>query len=253
MIVVQDGIEGSRFKDVYMHEHAETAEAVQSWIANNLTKFASINFIKESLGRGTAATAKRAIDYGFVDHDWIIFSEDDLIYEADALQWFSIMIKHDGFLRDDVWAVAGESKHFDSKGADITSEITQEALRTAFDLDLISKYIYFQWLPSSCFATTKQKWSEFADTRGLGRGPKEVNDRCKVENKYSLWPVVARCRDVGMHHVHGYSMTLHKRPDRIPQKSNYIVSSQLNPMSTRPEEFIDKGNLYEKFTTSQAQ
>lgn len=206
LIVVQDGLEGNRFKDRYSKEHSETKAAIEAWLVKNGGRFKTECFICESIGRGTAGTAKVAIDYGFENHDWVVFSEDDLIYELDALEWFSAMIDHEGFLREDVWGIAGEAKHFDSKGLLVAEETVREAKQHVRDHNLISKFFYFGWMPSSCFATNKKKWGDFGDTRGLPRGPKQVNDRCKAEGKKSLWPVVARARDIGMHHSIGYSM-----------------------------------------------
>jgi hypothetical protein len=79
-------------------------------------------------------------------------------------------------------------------------------------------------MPSSCFATNRSKWAEFGHTRGEGHGPRKVVERCQNEGKRVIWPVIARCADIGMHHEIGYSMTLKKTKDKIPGKSVYITS-----------------------------
>ncbi|NBB81165.1 MAG: hypothetical protein GVY36_17285 [Verrucomicrobia bacterium] len=251
LIITQDGLDGSRFAGKYSAEHAETRNVVEQWIKANSTAFSSIRFMPETIGRGTAGTAKVAIDYGFEAHQWVIFSEDDVIYEADALDWFRAMIIHDNFLHDDVWAIAGESKYFDSKGTRISDAVAAEAKSVAEHHSLISKFCYFNWLPSSCFATNIRKWSSFGETRGMARGPKMVNDLCVQERKKSLWPVIARCRDVGMHHEIGYSMTIHKEASKIPQKSNFLTSSMFKEEPDCFANFKDEDNIYQRFTGSQ--
>ena len=248
LIITQDGLDGSRFAEKYSVEHAATRIAVEQWIKENSAAFSSIRFMPETIGRGTAGTAKVAIDHGFEGHEWVIFSEDDVIYEADALDWFRAMIHHDGFLKDDVWAIAGESKHFDSKGSQVSEKVIADAMVVAKNENLISKYIYFSWLPSSCFATNATKWYEFGETRGMARGPKRVNDRCVEEGNKSLWPIIARCRDIGMHHQIGYSMTVHKETSKIPQKSNFLKSGDFEPLTKEVSEFKDTLGIFKKYT-----
>lgn len=248
LIIVQDGIVGSKFEDRYQEQHKDTRNAIESWLAANSGNFKSADFKPEERGRGTAGTARVAIDYSFRNHDWVIFSEDDLIYESDALEWFTAMITHAGFLQDDVWAIAGEAKHFDSKGFPVAESMKNAAMLEAAEYNLISKYCYFGWLPSSCFATNRKKWAEFGGTRGMARGPKMVNDRCKAENKKSLWPIIARCRDIGMHHDIGYSISIHKTTDKVPQKSNFIVSSLLEGTKDDYSELKNSSKIYQAYT-----
>jgi hypothetical protein len=248
LLVVQDGLEGSRFRDKYSNEHAITKTAIKEKIPQIEAAFKSVQFLPQTAGRGTAGTAKVAIDLAFETHDWVVFSEDDVIFERDALVWFQRLIIHDGFLRENVWAIAGESKHFDSRGHVVSKKRIAQALETAREAEVISKYCYQSWLPSSCFATNKEKWAEFADTRGEARGPKKVNDRCKDEGKYSLWPIIARCRDIGMHHTIGYSMTIHKTAEKIPQKNSYLRSGVFPPIDGPVSEYLDKKRLYQRFS-----
>lgn len=253
LLVVQDGLEGNRWRSKYENEHAETRAAMTAWIERKAQAFRSVRFMPQTQGRGTAGTARVTIDAGLQDHDWVVFSEDDVIFEPDALTWFRTMIEHPGFLRDDVWAIAGESKYFDAKGQHAPPEVAAEARDIARSQDLISRYTYLRLVPSSCFATTRAKWAEFAETRGMPRGPRFVADRCKDENKLGVWPVIARCRDIGMHHRHGYSMTVRKLPENIPQKNTYLASSDLPPMTGAPEFYSDTQKLFRRFTSRFAQ
>lgn len=249
LLVVQDGLEGSRFKDKYADEHRQTQAVIRPWVEAHGDAFKSARFIPEDQGRGTAGTARVAIDHSLQDHDWVMFTEDDVIFEADALTWFTTMIDHPAFLRDDVWAIAGESKFFDSRGNPVSDTRKAEALAIATELEMVRKFCYHSWLPSSCFATTTAKWAEFGETRGLARGPKMVNDRCQAEGKISLWPVVARACDIGMHHTIGYSMTIHKKPEKIPQKSCYLTSRDVPAQDGPIEQFKDDGRrVYHRFS-----
>jgi hypothetical protein len=224
LIIVQDGLEGNRLMGKYIKEHEVTKTAVSEWINQNQQKFRFLNFYPETQGRGTAGTARFLVDKAFEAAENVIFSEDDVIFEPDALDWFLRMLCHDGFLRDDVWGIAGESKYFDLKGEIATDEQRRAAYSFASKRNLLDKFSYMHLLPSSCFATNRIKWAEFGHTRGEGHGPRKVVERCQNEGKQVIWPIIARCADIGMHHEIGYSMTLKKSKEKIPGKSSYITS-----------------------------
>jgi hypothetical protein len=53
-----------------------------------------------------------------------------------------------------------------------------------------------------------------------------VVDRCLAEGKVCFWPVIARCRDTGMHHPFGYSVRW-KGLKHTAFKNSYVVSGML--------------------------
>jgi hypothetical protein len=236
LLIVQDGIENNRLMKQYVAEHDLTGRAVEEWISNSDLPFRSVTFERQEAGLGTAGTARRIVDIALEAADEVIFSEDDVIFSHDALAWFSSMLANEVFLDPDVWAIAGESKHFDLKSRSPTLEEFMAARSFAIESHLIDKFVFLNVMPSSCFATNRSKWREFGLTRGEPRGPRLVNDRCRAEKKFVLWPVVARCADIGMHHAKGYSMTLKKSAEAIPGKATYLTSDNL---SISVESFVE--------------
>jgi hypothetical protein len=178
----------------------------------------------------------------------VIFSEDDVIFECDAVEWFERALAHPMFLRPNVWAIAGESRFFDSYRHVPSNADVRRALEVALTQNLIDRFVYFDFLPSSCFATTRDKWAEFGDTRGTPRGDRAVVDRCMAEGKFCFWPVIARCRDTGMHHPLGYSVRW-KGLHHTRFKNSYIVSGMLKGMSDEFSELtFEKDALLTEFT-----
>ena len=118
-------------------------------------------------------TAERLISRALESTEFVIFSEDDLIFERDAIEWFARALTHPMFLRPNVWAIAGESRFFDSHRHSPSDTEVSHALAVAESQNLIDKFVYLDLVPSSCFATTREKWAEFGDTRGTIRGDRE--------------------------------------------------------------------------------
>lgn len=227
LLIVQDGLEGNRLMGKYANEHKMTHDAISSWIDRKKDSFSFVKFLPQSMGRGTAGTAKFLIDSSMSYSESVIFTEDDVIFEHNALVWFHTMLRHDTFLEKSTWGIAGESKYFDLKGRQATELQKRDALTFARKNGLINRFSLLKLMPSSCFATVSEKWAEFSSTRGEAHGPRKVVERCQNENKNVIWPIIARCSDIGMHHQSGYSMTLKKSADKIPGKSTYVNSGTL--------------------------
>jgi hypothetical protein len=226
LFILQDGCSGCNQTEKYRPAWAETLQAIRSWISRNREHFASVRFERSDQNNGPYKTAQQLITWALETSESVIFSEDDVIFERDAVEWFEKALAHPMFLRPNVWAIAGESRFFDSH-RQVPSDIDVRcALEIADTRNLIDRFVYLDFLPSSCFATTRDKWAEFGDTRGMTRGDRAVVDRCLAEGKVCFWPVIARCRDTGMHHPLGYSVRW-KGLHHIAFKNSYIVSGML--------------------------
>jgi len=251
LFVLQDGCSGSNQIEKYRAAWAKTNQALKSWISNNRGHFASVQFESSDINNGPYQTAQRLITWALKTSNSVIFSEDDLIFERDALEWFETALAHPMFLRPNVWAIAGESRFFDSYRHTVSDSDLSRALDLAEEDNLIEKFVYLDFVPSSCFATTREKWMEFGDTRGTTRGDRAVVDRCLAEGKLCFWPVIARCRDIGMHHPLGFSVRW-KGLDHAKFKNTYIVSGMLKPAEWNLTELnsSQKDALLNKFTRS---
>ena len=226
LVILQDACSGSAETEKYRSAWAQTTQALEAWISRNRDHFVSVHFDRSEENNGPYRTAERLISRALESSESVIFSEDDVMFECDAIEWFGRALTHTMFLRPNVWAIAGESRFFDSYRHSPSDTDVDRALEAARSYNLIDKFVYLDFLPSSCFATTRDKWAEFGDTRGMTRGDRAVVDRCLAEGKVCFWPVIARGRDTGMHHPLGYSVRwigLH----HTRFKNSYVVSGML--------------------------
>lgn len=251
LFILQDGCSGSNETEKYRAACSKTSQALTSWISRNRGLFASVHFESSDQNNGPYQTAERLTTWALNTSDSVVFSEDDLIFERDALEWFETALSHPMFLRPNVWAIAGESRFFDSYRHRPSDSDVSRALELAERNNLIDKFVYLDFVPSSCFATTREKWAEFGGTRGTIRGDRAVVDRCLEEGKVCFWPVIARCRDIGMHHPLGYSVRW-KGLNHAKFKNSYIVSGMLKSGAGDLTELptSQKGALLNEFTRS---
>jgi hypothetical protein len=249
LFILQDGCSGSNKIEKYRSAWAETNQALKSWISRHRDHFASVRFKSSDQNSGPYQTAEWLVSWALETSTSVIFSEDDVIFECDALEWFERALAHPMFLRPNVWAIAGESRFFDSYRHVPSNTDVRRALEVAQTQNLIDRFVYLDFLPSSCFATTRDKWAEFGNTRGTTRGDRAVVDRCLAEGKVCFWPVIARCRDTGMHHPLGYSVRW-KGLNHTRFKSSYVVSGMLKSTARDLTELStgQKGALFGEFT-----
>jgi hypothetical protein len=249
LFILQDGCLRSRHTEKYRAAWEKTTRVIESWISANCNYFASVCFEWSNGNNGPYRGAERLINWALGKSNSVVFSEDDMIFENDALEWFDRVLVHPAFLRSDVWAIAGESKFFDSNRHVPSDSDICRALEVAQTQSLIDRFVYLDFLPSSCFATTRAKWAEFGKTRGTTNGDRAVLERCRAEGKLCVWPVIARCRDTGMHHPLGYSVRW-KGLHHAGFKNSYIVSGMLKrPLGRLSELTTDEtGDLFTEFT-----
>jgi len=247
LVILQDACSGSAETEKYRSAWAQTIQALEAWISRNRDHFVSVHFDRSEENNGPYRTAERLISRALENSESVIFSEDDVIFERDAIEWFERALTHPMFLRPNVWAIAGESKFFDSNRHVPSNADVYRALEVAQTRNLIDRFVCFDFLPSSCFATTRDKWAEFGKTRGTTNGDRAVVDRCLAEGKVCFWPVIARCRDIGMHHPLGYSIRW-KGVHHKGFKNSYIVSGMLKGMSDELSELtFEKDALLTEF------
>lgn len=226
LYILQDSLEGCRTPDKYKKDHSETKQLIEKWIEEHQLDFLSIYFSENVSNQGTCLTGRSLIDWAFEDSKYgkVIFTEDDVVFEKDAIHWFNSLLDSEVYRDESIWAISGESKIFDSGSNSIDKNKIESAQYFAVENDLLNKFYKLNFLPSSCFGITYSKWKLFGSTRGLPNGDRDVNIRCKEEGKYSIWPVVARCSDIGMHHAGGYSMLIFNDESKIAQKNQNITS-----------------------------
>lgn len=247
--ILQDALAGSRRAEDYAADHAATKALVQDWMARNEGRFAAIAYRENPRNLGTCATTRAVIDWAFESCETVVFSEDDTLFEPDAFEWFGAMLAHPAFLAPEVWGITGESKIFDSGGTPVTPEQIAEGRARVESDRLLTAFGRFNFMPSTCFGTNRAKWNEFGETRGHPNGDRDVNIRCKAEGRFSLWPVVSRVSDNGMHHPNGFSVMIHKNTAVIPNKTQHISSGSFASQGTDFRDIgHDFGRLFQKYT-----
>jgi len=214
-------------------ELAPRREAVKSFIDEfsceiGRSTFASVQVKENSKNLGTCKTCEVAMTYAFESHEFAIFTEDDGIFARDALIWFEKMRDSCLSREPKYWAIAGESIYFNAREKIVDTPLVEAAQRRAHELALFSKFVAHKFVPSTCFATTRDKWREFGQTRGQAMGDEDVCKRCLAEEKFCLFPVVPRVRDIGMLHDLGYSVMIHTKSGVRELKNTYLTSDMLD-------------------------
>src|SRR5204862_3469098 len=131
LIILQDACSGSPETERYRSASAQTTQALEAWILRNRDHFVSVRFDRSEENNGPYRTAERLINRALESSEFVIFSEDDLMFERDAIEWFERARAHPMFLRPHVWAIAGESRFFDSSRHSASDTDVSHALALA--------------------------------------------------------------------------------------------------------------------------
>ncbi len=229
LIFWSDSAFGAHKEAEYRPKCAEVAQLLDSFFAMYSDRFRSITLRRNPVNRGTCKTCQIALDRIFETYEFVIFTEDDTVFSQDALDWFIAMRNAPAFRDNAVWAIAGESIFFDGRTVLPDKQFTEAARLHAVENQLWEKFIPLEFIPSTCFATNRQKWIQFSETRGQPLGDMDVCHRCQAEGKKCLFPVVARVKDIGMLHPDGYSVSIHTKENVTGVKSCYLMSDETQP------------------------
>lgn len=232
----------------YQPQNQQVRADITSFAASHGRDFASVSVMVNDRNRGTAGTCQASLNHAFSLHDFVIFTEDDTVFARDALVWFAELRDMKLLAAPDVLAFAGESIYFDARNKPLPQWYPAQARRLASVRDLTPDYVRLKFLPSTCFATTREKWATFGEIRGHPRGAEEVCVLCREQNLFALFPVVARVKDIGMLHESGYSVGIHGAEGVREIKNTYLMADDLPPRAGPPRLFT--GNMDQLFQDS---
>lgn len=232
VVFFTDGVVNSRHPDEYAMKLFSVEQRIQEFIDNQSHNFRSVRMSGSSLNLGPCRTCQVLMDQCFRINDFCVLLEDDLVLSADTFLWFDWARNSEVFKRPDIWAVAGESIYFDSRGNHIPREVKVGIRNYAIHNELSRFFTEENFIPSSCFGTSAEKWRQFSMTRGDVRGDVEVCRRCRDENKICIFPVVPRVKDDGMLHDDGFSVLLHSKEGVSEIKSTYLLAEELGEAPT---------------------
>jgi len=227
LIFWSDNPIGSRNEAKFGFLQAGVDAYVQCFIESEGQRFRSVEYRTNPTNLGAYKTCELALDHAFKQHPFAILVEDDVVFSRDALLWFDA-IRRQRLLDDErYWAIAGESVFFDAREKPVSPEWVAAMCKLAVDEELSQFYALHNFIPSTCFATTAEKWQQFGQTRGEPVGDVKVCERCAEEGRYGIFPLVPRIKDVGMLHEHGYSVLIHSREGVTSIKNAYLMSDDL--------------------------
>jgi hypothetical protein len=81
-----------------------------------------------------------------------------------------------------------------------------------------------EFVPSTCFMTTREIWKICANIRSFTRGPESLTQFLKPLERKTLAPLVPRASDVGMLHELGYSVAMLGAENVKEIKQTYLLS-----------------------------
>jgi hypothetical protein len=229
LIIWRDSARGSRRELEFIPAGEAVGAFIHEFVGQYRESFRTIDVYENPWNLGCYKTCQLAIDAAFKTNDEIIFAEDDIVFSRDALLWFSEVFRRGLLQQPEIWAIAGESIFFDSKEKTVDQPFIAAAVKTAREQDLVHKYTMHGFIPSACFATTRDKWAEFGATRGETNGDVSLCQRCKDEGRYAIFPVVARAKDVGMLHDFGYSVSIHTKAGVQAITQPYLLAEDVLP------------------------
>jgi hypothetical protein len=203
------------------------ADYLDNFIKVHGQRFGSVRDFANTTNMGCYTTCQVALDHSFALHPFVIFAEDDVVFSADALLWFDAIRRQKLLDNARHWAIAGESVFFNASDRPIPEGWPDVMKKLSRERRLADYYITHNFMPSTCFATTRAKWAEFGATRGLIRGDCFVNERCKAEDKHTIFPVVPRVKDVGMLHENGFSVMVHTLSGVTEIKNTYVMAEDV--------------------------
>lgn len=226
LIVWQDSTIGNAKQKKHTKSQIATAALIDSLMPQLKEQFRSVLYRANVVNLGCYKTCKLAIDHACNDHEFVIFTEDDAVFAEDALVWFDGMSRTEVFQDPACRAIAGESVYFNTEGLDVSRRFRLDMINGVNRTDAVSRFIRFNWVPSTTFAVDRAKWAQIADVRGLDRGDVLLCELCEKDQLHCLFPIVPRVKDIGMLHVNGYSVGIHDAAN-VPPKNVYLLSDDV--------------------------
>lgn len=223
LLVCIDSAVNSKNAQRYCVPNQEVIASLAARMPLLLESYHAVTVVANPVNLGTALTAQRACDLGFMLSDNVVFFEEDCIVAPGLLNWFKFGLDK---IRSNerYWFVGGESPFFDSKGKPVPSEILAAARQVASVDKVRGSYVEESYVPSTCFATTAEVWSQVRSVRGLPRGAEHISTFLNESGKKTMFPSVPFVKDVGMQDDLGYSVAKLGKEGVQEIKSVYLMN-----------------------------
>jgi tetratricopeptide (TPR) repeat protein len=163
LIILQDNADGSRKRDVYEQAAESVRLTLGKWLPKLMLAFDSVEIILNPNNKGTAPSCRRLLDRVCERFDGFLFIEDDCLLSPDALEWSSYHLGS-SISPTNFWFGTCESIFFDASRTAPSPEQVELLSRYARSPEVRATYIGLDFVPSTCFLTTKQIWRMVSNT-----------------------------------------------------------------------------------------
>jgi hypothetical protein len=227
IIFWQDSLINSKYynEDSYLKKYNECTNIIK----DNLHLFKNVEFKQNTTNLGTCKTCEVSMNYAFTKSKYAILLEDDVIPSKNFLNFFEYFIDNNYLnFENKLLFLASESILFDAQNNSPTPKFIELCNEYVNKNNLNKYYLTLNFVPSSCFCTSKQIWEKVGYIRGQPNGDEDLCNYYKNNGCKTIMPVVPCCKDVGMLDADGYSVTLHgvKRVSEI--KNVYLTNNSGN-------------------------
>ncbi len=223
VIFWQDSLVNSKFynKNIFLEKYNECKNIIDK----NLHLFKNSEFKQNDTNLGTCKTCEVSINYAFSKSEYVIFLEDDVIPSKKFLKFFEYFIENNMINFDNKnLFIAPESIFFDSRKEIPTKEHIKICNKIVNEKKYNKYYIKVKFVPSSCFCTNYKIWEKIGHIRGSPLGDEDLCKYINDNNYFTIMPVIACCKDVGMLNKNGYSVIIHGNNNITEVKNTYIIN-----------------------------
>lgn len=235
LFILQDSAKSSKKEAVYSKEAEKVRLTIGKWMPKLMEKFSKVEILVNAQNLGTAPSCRRLLDEVSEKYDGFLFLEDDCVLSRDALEWTHYVLQNQISTYGN-WFGTCESIFFDSKSV-VPPSVTLDTLKGyANSVPVLSSYVLLDFVPSTCFITTKEVWKICSQIRSFVKGPESLTAFTSSIKRKTIAPVVPRASDIGMLHEFGYSVSNLGRGQVKEIKNTYVMSN--------PKEKIHCYDLY---------
>lgn len=201
-------------------KNRELIEVLRKYQKSEEARFKSIELKINSQPRGPYTTCYDAIEYGFQGHAFVVFSEDDIAFAKDSLNYYSayrdgrmplgegcIGVTADSqqfFPRSDVYS----SKSIAISVGDKWKDEVNIMRKRAREHELYNKVLRAGWAPNKQMGMFKPGWDRIKHLRADGGTAEKAPDTLTGEfvrdnSLHFLYSVIPRCNDIGLFNEQG--------------------------------------------------
>jgi len=174
----------------YLDMNRQVKEYIEFYKQNTTNIYKNIEIIHTPHNLGPAASCKFLIDHMFTKTEWILFLEDDILVNKDALTYLVTTIENAP--EEFAYCISPIFEHPDISLNNIA--------------EYANKKQHIDWISSTDFAISKHIWDKYGHIRGeKSNGDSRFGYYMRENGLTSLCPMISRCTRIGQNHEYSYS------------------------------------------------